>query len=124
MGKTARNSYHGLLARIAVWSLVSLLCFWTPLCVRYHYRVGDSGLAVMVVLGVPLVALVAAMVVPAFSGMGQILEPCSKGRRRVLRLAALAVGAPALGAIAIVVAIIIVVTVYGTYVALGGGAAR
>jgi len=123
MAETIRTSYRGLLARIALWSLVSLPCFWIPLWAAYHYAVGDPGLAVVVVLGVPFVALVAAMVVPALSGMGHVLEPCSKGRRRLLSRVALAVSAPALGAIAIVVTLIIVICVYGMYVALGGGAA-
>ncbi len=124
MAETSQSSYRGLLARIALWSLVSLPCFWIPLLGAYHYAVDDPGLAIVVVFGVPLVALLAAMVIPALSGMGQVLEPYSKGRRRVLSLVAWAVSAPALGAIAIVWTVIIAVIVYGMYVALGGGAVR
>jgi hypothetical protein len=90
----------------------------------YHYAVDDFGLGILVVLGVPFVALVAAMVIPALSGMGQVPEPSSKGRRRVLHLVALAASAPALGAIASVWTVIIVIIVYGMYAALVGGAAR
>jgi hypothetical protein len=124
MAKTSQNSYRGLLARIVLWSLVSLLCFWIPILAGYHYAVDDPGLAIVVVLGVPIVALTAAMVIPALSGMGQVLETCPKGRRRVLSLVAWALSAPALGAIVIVWTVIIVVIVCGVYVALGGGAAR
>jgi len=124
MAETSQSSYCGLLTRIALWSLVSLLCFWIPLFAGHHYGVDDPGLAFVVVLGIPFVALVAAMVIPALSGMGKVLEPRSRGRRRVLRLVAWAVSAPALGAVAIVWTVIIVVIVYSTYVALGGGAAR
>ena len=124
MAQTSQSSYRGLLARIAVWSLVSLPCFWIPLWAEYHYAVDDSRLGFAVVLGIPFVALVAAMVIPALSGMGKVLEPRSRGRRRVLCLVAWAVSTPALGAVAIVWTVIIVVIVYSVYVALGGGAAR
>jgi hypothetical protein len=124
MATTNQSSYRGLLAGIVLWSFVSLLCFWIPLFGVYYYAVDDPGLAIVVVLGIPLVALVAAMIIPALSRMGPILEPYSKERRRVLRLVAWAASAPALGAIAIIWAVIIVVIVYGMYVALGGGAPR
>ena len=123
MAQISQSSYRGLLARIAMWSLVSLPCFWIPVLAAHYYAVGDAGLAIVAVLGIPLVALEAAMVVPALSGMGHVLEPCSKGRRRLLSLVAWAASAPALGAIAIVWTMIIVVIVYSVYVALGGGAA-
>ena len=124
MAQTSQSSYRGLLARIALWSLVSLPCFWIPLWAEYHYAVDDSRLGIVVVPGVLFLALAAAMIIPALSGMRQVLEPCSKGRRRALSLVAWAVSAPALGAVAIVWTVIIVVIVYSTYVALGGGAAR
>ena len=107
MAKTSQSSYRGLLARIVLWSLVSLLCFWTPLLAGYHYAADDPGLAIVVVFGIPIAALTAAMVIPALSGMGQVLETYSKGRRRVLSLVAWALSAPALGAIVIVWTVIL-----------------
>ena len=124
MSELVQKSYGGLLTRIALWSLVSLPCFWVPVFAEFHYAVDDSRLGIVPVLGLPFLALTAAMIIPALARVDQVLAPCSKGRRRVLSFVALAVSTPALGAIALVSTMIVGVCVYGMYVTLTGRVAR
>jgi len=124
MGETIQKSYGGLLARIALWSLVSLPCYWIPVLALWYYRVDYPQLMGFVCLAVPLLGLAAVMVIRALGGMHEALEPYPKGRRRTLSLVALAASAPALGAIAVIGTMVIVTLVYGVYTALRGGAVR
>jgi hypothetical protein len=124
MGETVHKSYGGLLARIALWSLVSLPCFWVPLFADYWYAVDDSRLGIGVCFGIPFLCLAASMVILALGGMDEALESCSKGRRRALSLVALATSAPVLVPIAVIGTIFMVTLVYDVYTALRGGAIR
>jgi len=120
MGQTIQNSYCSLLARIALWSLVSLPCYWIPVLADYYYAGPDSRLGTVVCFSLPFLGLAAVMSLLSLVEVHKVLRPRPKGYRCALSMIALALSAPTMVATGIVAFAFIVVTVYGVYMGLRG----
>jgi hypothetical protein len=119
MIQTIQNSYCGLLARIALWSLVSLPCYWIPLFAGYCYTEHHSLGAVMC-LSIPFLGLAAVMSIRSLVEEHKVLRPRSKGCRWTLSVIAVMLSAPTMVATGIVAFAFIIISVYGVYMSLRG----
>jgi hypothetical protein len=114
-----QNSYCRLLARIALWSLVSLPCYWIPLFAGYYYT-DHHSLGAIMCFSIPFLGLAAVMSIWSLVEVHKVLRPCPKGYRCALSAIALTLSAPTMVATGIVAFAFIVVTVYGVYMGLRG----
>lgn len=120
MGQTIQNSYCRLLARIALWSLVSLPCYWIPVFADYYYAGPDSRLGAVTCFGLPFLGLAAVMSVLSLIEVHRVLRPRPKRYRCALSMIALALSAPTVVATGIVVFAFIIILAYGVYTGLRG----
>ncbi len=110
MTETIQSSYHGLLARIALWSLVSLPCVWVPLFAEVHYptdasRLGSEAdsLPMVACFGVPFLGFAAIISVRSLVEVHRILRSYPRGHRYALNAIALTLSVPTIAAAGLVV---------------------
>ncbi len=96
MAEITRNSYRGSLVRIALWSLVSLVCYWLPLLAAYHYY--PRSFYRIMWYNVPLLGFATVMVIRSFGKVHIALRPYPMKRRCALGLVALVASVPVLAA--------------------------
>ncbi len=116
---TIQNSYRGLLTRIAVWSLVSLPCYWIPVFAVCYYTY-DHVFGTTMCLTLPFLALATVMSLRSLVGVYRITRPYPKGHRRALNVIALTLSAPTIVATGLVVLSFIVALACGTFMSLRG----
>lgn len=121
MSQTIQNSYCRLLARTALWSLVSLPCYWIPLFAAYYYT-DHHSLGTMVCFSIPFLGLAAVMSVRSLVEVHKFLRPHPKGYRCALSAIALILSAPTMVATGIVVFAFITILAYYVYMGLRGAA--
>jgi hypothetical protein len=107
MGGSDKKTEGHLLIRMAMWSAVSLPCFWLPIYYDYRYPITDSRLGMLMGFFVPFLGLAVVLCIRAMIQLQQILHASSRRRRGLLTLLSLLLSAPALSPIALVAVVII-----------------
>ncbi len=118
MAETIQRTYRGLLARIALWSLVSLPSYWIPLLSMFHY--GETRILTPIIccFGVPFLGVAAVMSVRSIAGVRKALQPYPKGRRWALGFVALTLSAPTVVAAGTIVSVFVLILAHEIYRAL------
>ena len=119
MSQTIQNSYYRLLARIALWSLVSLPCYWIPLFAAYYYT-DHHSLGATACFSIPFLGLAAVMSVRSLVEVHRVLRPRPKGYRCALSVIALTLSAPTMVATGIMAFAFISILAYDVYMGLRG----
>ena len=119
MSQTIQNSYGRLLARITLWSLVALPCYWIPLFAAYYYTEHHS-LGTGMCISIPFLGLATVMSIQALLEVHRVLRPRPKGYRCALSVIALTLSAPTMVATGIMAFAFISILAYDVYMGLRG----
>jgi hypothetical protein len=99
MRDEATDRVRHLVARIGMWSLVSLPAFWVPMYYDYRYPISDSRLGMLI----PFLAIAGIVSIHALIQLQRVLRSRSWSRRCLLTAPALLLSAPTLAPIAFIV---------------------